>query len=105
MKRSTEDIEFANLLKERTPKVEQNPWFTRKVINRLPEKGNSQPVWIYTIALCAAVVVLVAAWAFYLSNVNLYLITVRDIVIFLSMASVTAFSIIAGIVSFISHDF
>ena len=40
MKRSTEDIEFANLLKERTPKVEQNPWFTRKVINRLPEKGN-----------------------------------------------------------------
>ena len=105
MKRSTEDIEFANLLKERTPKVEQNPWFTRKVINRLPDKENAQPVWIYTIALCAAVVVLVAAWAFYLSNVSLYVVTVRDIITFISMASVTAFSIIAGIVTFLSHDF
>ena len=105
MKRSTEDIEFANLLKERTPKLEQNPWFTRKVINRLPDKENAQPVWIYTIEICAAVVVLVAAWAFYLSNVSLYVVTVRDIITFISMASVTAFSIIAGIVTFLSHDF
>lgn len=105
MKRTTEDIEFANLLREHTPKVKENPWFTRKVINRLPDKENAQPVWIYAIALCVAVVVLVAAWAFYLSNVSLYVVTVRDIITFISMASVTAFSIIAGIVTFLSHDF
>lgn len=104
MKRSTEDIEFTNLLKERTPKVEQNPWFTRKVLNRLPDKGNSQPVWVYAIAVCIAAIILVASWAYYLSNINIYVITVRDIITFISMASITAFTIIASVVSMFSHE-
>ena len=46
MKRTDEDIQFAELLKAHMPETSENPWFTRKVMNRLPYKPKTMPRWI-----------------------------------------------------------
>ena len=35
---NTDDMELSRLLKEQLPEAGRNEWFTRKVMNRLPEK-------------------------------------------------------------------
>ena len=38
MIKNIDDTELKQLLKKELPKAPENPWFTRKVMNRLPEK-------------------------------------------------------------------
>ena len=38
MEKTKEDMEFMQMLKDNTPETAENPWFTRKVMNRLPQK-------------------------------------------------------------------
>lgn len=95
MKRNTDDIEFANLLKQNTPEASQNPWFTRKVMNRLPEKSQPTFVWGSILVSILCVLATVAAWYIFFSKHSLNVVTVRDIVTFAFMACTTlAFALI-----------
>ena len=78
MKEDFNDIEFQKLIKEKAHKPGENPWFTRRVLNRLPEKESvpsaySIEKWIYAIStvLCGL------CWV-YLFNTDFFdVITVR----------------------------
>ena len=41
MKRNSDDIKIAELLKKEVPNCPENEWFVKKVLNRLPEKRPS----------------------------------------------------------------
>ena len=54
MKEDFDDIKFKQLLKEEAHKPGENPWFTRRVLNRLPEKDENTSIyviekWVYAI--------------------------------------------------------
>ncbi len=90
MKRNSDDIEFAKLLKQNTPEVSQNPWFTRKVVNRLPDKNQPSMMWGYILELILCLIVAAAAWWIYFTKLNMDVITVRDILTFIFMTAGTA---------------
>lgn len=81
MKEDFNDIEFQKLIKEKAHKPGENPWFTRRVLNRLPEKETvpsaySIEKWIYAIStvLCSL------CWV-YLFNTDFFdVITVRTLI-------------------------
>lgn len=81
MKEDFNDIEFQKLFKEKAHKPGENPWFTRRVLNRLPEKESvpsaySIEKWIYAIStvLCSL------CWV-YLFNTDFFdVITVRTLI-------------------------
>lgn len=81
MKEDFNDIEFQKLIKEKAHKPGENPWFTRRVLNRLPEKESvpsaySIEKWIYAIGtvLCGL------CWV-YLFNTDFFdVITVRTLI-------------------------
>ena len=81
MKEDFNDIEFQKLIKEKAHKPGENPWFTRRVLNRLPEKESvpsaySIEKWIYAIStvLCGV------CWV-YLFNTDFFdVITVRTLI-------------------------
>lgn len=81
MKEDFNDIEFQKLFKEKAHKPGENPWFTRRVLNRLPEKESvpsaySIEKWIYAIStvLCGL------CWV-YLFNTDFFdVITVRTLI-------------------------
>ena len=81
MKEDFNDIEFQKLIKEKAHKPGENPWFTRRVLNRLPEKESvpsaySIEKWIYAIStvLCGL------CWV-YLFNTDFFdVITVRTLI-------------------------
>ena len=81
MKEDFNDIEFQKLIKEKAHKPGENPWFTRRVLNRLPEKESvpsaySIEKWIYVIStvLCGL------CWV-YLFNTDFFdVITVRTLI-------------------------
>ena len=81
MKEDFNDIEFQKLIKEKAHKPGENPWFTRRVLNRLPEKESvpsaySIEKWIYSIStvLCGL------CWV-YLFNTDFFdVITVRTLI-------------------------
>lgn len=81
MKEDFNDIEFQKLFKEKAHKPGENPWFTRRVLNRLPEKESVQSAysiekWIYAIStvLCGL------CWV-YLFNTDFFdVITVRTLI-------------------------
>ncbi len=104
MKRNTNDIEFANLLKQNTPEANQNPWFTRKVMNRLPEKSQPTFMWgsIFVSILCTLAAA--AAWYLFFSKHSLEVVTVRDIVTFAIMACTTLAFVLIPVISTLRKD-
>lgn len=61
MKEDFDDIAFKRLLQEKAHKPGENPWFTRRVLNRLPEKteaGNFYTIerWTYIIGMVLCIV-------------------------------------------------
>lgn len=91
MKRTDEDIRFSQLLKQHTPEQHENPWLSRKVLNRLPQKSNSIPVAVYAIFICIIAATIIFGWIYYLKGLNLNVVTVRDV---FSLALMLATSII-----------
>ena len=47
---NTDDMELSRLLKEQLPEAGRNEWFTRKVMNRLPEKQQRSFGWLLPLA-------------------------------------------------------
>lgn len=75
-----DDKELARLLKEQLPEAGRNEWFTRKVMNRLPEKQQRSFGWLLQVAFALSIILCLAGWAYFLSNLNLQIILVRDVV-------------------------
>ncbi len=101
MKRTDEDIQFAELLKAYTPEQNQNPWFTRKVMNRLPYKPSGMPRWIKAIGYAICIMLIVISWVTYVSQANFNVITKGDIYIFICMVGTTAYLAFAALHEFI----
>ena len=97
MKRTDEDIQFAELLKAHTPATSENPWFTRKVMNRLPYKPKTMPRWIKAIGYGICIMLMVISWVIYVSQSNMEVITKGDIYIFVCMVGSTAYFAFAAL--------
>lgn len=63
-----DDRLLAQRLKQSVPKAGENPWFTQRLLNRLPPKHRHTAAWAgrlcyaMAIAVCAAGWVMMAAW-------------------------------------------
>ena len=80
MKEDFDDIKFKQLLKEEAHKPGENPWFTRRVLNRLPEKDENTSIyaiekWVYAfgIVLCGL------CWGYLFTSGYFDVITVRTL--------------------------
>lgn len=86
MKEDFNDIEFKKLFKEKAHKSGENPWFTRRVLNRLPEEEPATNVysiekWIYAISMLLCGI----CWV-YLFHTDLFdVITVRSLIYILAL--------------------
>ncbi len=56
------DARLKELFKKELPQAPRNPWFVRKVINRLPEKETPTGSRIESMSYLIAVIALIAAW-------------------------------------------
>lgn len=56
------DARLKELFKKELPQAPRNPWFVRKVINRLPEKETPTGSSIESMSYLIAVIALIAAW-------------------------------------------
>ena len=83
------DKELARLLKEQLPEAGRNEWFTRKVMNRLPEKQQRSFGWLLQVAFTVSIILCLAGWAYFLSNLNLQIILVRDVVTLATLFATT----------------
>ena len=57
MKRETDDIELGRMLKQIQPEAGSNEWFTRKVMNRLPEKRSPGLGWLLPAAFALSFII------------------------------------------------
>lgn len=86
MKKDFNDIEFRALLKEKAHNPNENPWFTRRVLNRLPEKDETSNIfamekWIYAIGavLCGL------CWGYLFTTDFFDVITVRSLIYIIAL--------------------
>ncbi|MBR4830050.1 MAG: hypothetical protein IKZ92_09675 [Muribaculaceae bacterium] len=89
MNTNEEDKKLAQVLKQGAHDPGENPWFTRRVLNKLPEKREKGTSWssvaIYAIALVACVICWLLMW----HGQNWDVITVRDVLYNVMMGGVT----------------
>lgn len=104
MKEDFNDIEFQKFIKEKAHKPGENPWFTRRVLNRLPEKESDPSAysiekWIYAIStvLCGL------CWV-YLFNTDFFdVITVRTLIYIVALIIGTIAFIIQAVRAILSY--
>lgn len=84
-----DDIEFGKILKSVQPEAGKNEWFTRKVMNRLPEKQRHGLGWLMPMALTVSLIICLAGWVYFLQNLNMNVILVRDVVSLVALFAVT----------------
>lgn len=92
------DERLAALLKQGSAPLEtgdsRDPWFTRRVLNRLPERQRSRSpfaIACYILAIAGCVV----SWIWLSTTVGLDVITVRDCLYFTVIAVVTGVTVLA----------
>lgn len=81
MRREKDDIELGMLLKEHQPVAGENEWFTRKVMNRLPERRRSIG-WIQPVMFAVCFIICGLSWAYLLLTQDYNVIIVKDVVAF-----------------------
>lgn len=84
-----DDKELARLLKEQLPEAGRNEWFTRKVMNRLPEKQQRSFGWLLQVAFTVSIILCLVGWVYFLHNLNLEIILVRDVVTLATLFATT----------------
>ena len=85
---SEEDIKFEALFKEEGYKAGDNPWFTPRVMNRLPERERSTR-WVWWAICAVAAVICAACWWWLVDTRDYTVLTVRDMVDYAIMSAVT----------------
>ena len=83
-----EDKKLAQVLKQGAHDPGENPWFTRRVLNKLPEK-QSRGSWATPVVYAIALVACVICWLVMLRGQDWAAITVRDLLYNVMMATVT----------------
>lgn len=78
MKKNKEDVELREFLKTELPRPGENPWFTRKVINRLPEHKRNY-VWIEHLVYLVCGIICGIYWKELISSFNFTVITVGEL--------------------------
>lgn len=75
------DKELGNIFKKELPQAPINPWFVRKIMNRLPEAQGKEPyAWIERLTTGIAFAAMVAAWAYLIIHIVVSgMITMGDI--------------------------
>ena len=88
MNTNEEDKKLAQVLKQGAHDPGENPWFTRRVLNKLPEqppRGSWATTVVYAIALAVCVICLLVMW----NGQNWGAVTVRDVLYYVLMGGVT----------------
>ena len=57
------DIKLRKLLKDIQEEVPENGWFTRKVMNRLPDKKSKSHDWVMWCFYCVALIICIGFWS------------------------------------------
>jgi fatty acid desaturase len=101
MNTNEEDKKLAQMLKQGAHDPGENPWFTRRVLNKLPEKrtrGSWATTAVYAIALVACVICWLMMWR---GQEASGVITVRDVLYNVMMGVVTITVLWQTIASFL----
>ena len=88
MNTNEEDKKLAQVLKHGAHDPGENPWFTRRVLNTLPEK-REQSTWATTIVYAIALVACVLCWLMLWHVQDWGAVTVRDVLYNVMMGGVT----------------
>lgn len=97
MKRSQEDSQIVRLLKEQSRPVSENPWFTPRVLNRLPKSPRSTR-WVWALICLVAGVLCLGCWLWLLRGQDVTVFTIRDLYHFIIMSAITLAVLWQGIV-------
>ncbi len=90
MKHDSTDKHIKEFLKRELPQAPVNPWFTRKVMNRLPEKRPNWAARIENTGFLAAAITLGIFWYMLIATTtNSDVITVGDIFNYVVMIAMT----------------
>ena len=88
MNTNEEDKKLAQMLKQGAHDPGENPWFTRRVLNKLPER-REQGSWSSVLLYAAALVVCCLCWLMLWRGQDTTVITVRDLLYHVTMGAVT----------------
>lgn len=83
-----EDKKLAQVLKQGAHDPGENPWFTKRVLNKLPEK-RSHGSWATTVVYAIALVACALFWLMMWRGQDLGTFTVRDLLYNVLMGVVT----------------
>lgn len=84
------DARLGVLLKESLPSPRRDPWFTRRVLNRLPDRPSRASRWVTALSVIAAVGVLAFYWRdFFLSLATCRVLTVGSLALYMTLGAVT----------------
>ena len=100
MNYNEDDEKLAQILKQGALDPGDNPWFTRRVLNKLPEK-RPRGTWATTIIYAVALVACVLCWLMMWRGQNWGAVTVRDVLHNVMMGGVTLTVLWQTIVSFL----
>ena len=100
MNTNEEDKKLAQVLKQGAHDPGENPWFTRRVLNKLPEK-RPQGSWATTVVYAVALVACIVCWLMLWHGQDWGAITVRDLLYNALMATVTLTVLWQAIASFL----
>lgn len=64
------DIYLKELFRKELPQAPRNPWFVKKVLNRLPDKSPKAYTWVEYLSYLLSVIGLVVAWFLVLHNID-----------------------------------
>ena len=88
MNTNEEDKKLAQILKQGAHDPGENPWFTRRVLNKLPEK-QARGSWATTVVYAIALVVWAICWLMMWRSQDWGAVTVRDVLYNFMMGAVT----------------
>ena len=88
MNTNVEDKKLAQVLKQGAHDPGENPWFTRRVLNKLPER-RSQGSWSSVVIYAIALIVCALCWLMMWRGQDWGAVTVRDLLYNVMMGAVT----------------
>ena len=89
MKRTEEDKVWGDLLKQESHQPDENEWFTRRVLNRLPEREHRRLRWVWAVLSVLAFMACTLCWVWLLHDQDRAVITMRDLINFISMGIIS----------------
>lgn len=93
MKQEINDEKWARLLKEGAHDPGENPWFTPRVMNKLPARRRPWGV-LAAVFFVVALATCVLCWDWFLRG-DFSVVTMRDVFHFVALALVTAFVLLS----------